>query len=145
MAISKKIKDLMKEFGIEFAPSAIEGERKGKRWVTYEAESDGGLSKFQALYDVWQMAAVVDRKRIEEAYSITGLTLQRKVGLHPDQKKRVSGASISEISKDDLKSKLTARLTELEEEVKSVKAQIKKIDAIDDDMLKTISDLMSMK
>lgn len=155
MAVSKKIKDLMKEFNIPFPPSKTEGERKGKKWVTWEAEADDGLSKFEALYSVWRKATVADRKRIEETYEITGLTLQRKVGVQPDQKVARSGDSrmqkqenirnfSSAVNKELLKDKLATRLAELDEETKSVKAQLKQIESIDDEMLQTILDLAKM-
>lgn len=150
MAISKKIKDLMKEFGISFPPAKTEGQRKGKKWE-WESEPDKGISKFKELHQVFQMASVVDRKRLEETYSITWLTLQRKVGIQPDQKVKnkkivVNPVSVVDFSRDVnkevLKEKLTMRLAELEAETKSIKSQLKQIESLDEAMLKTIASLI---
>ena len=148
-AMNKKDKEFMKKYGLSIPRCETKGERRGKVWP----ELDADPKKWRIIYQEMDNGqhSTADKLKIAKFYSASMQTISRKAGVPmsaptptaKERKERInefSKAVTQEYVLHQLKQELKAK----EDEVKALKVKIKKIEALDEDMFDTISELTRM-
>ena len=145
--MTKKDQDFMKKYGLSIPPCKTEGERRGKVWPEFDEDPSKWRTIYQEMDNGQHSSA--DKLKIAKFYSASIQTILRKAGIEvakpTAQEKQENISKFSRmVTQENVLHQLREQLKAKEGEVKSLKMKIKKIQALDEDMFDTISELTRM-